>query len=536
MPASSRPSARRQLDRESGMNRTRPQKGKSRAPPQEDLDEGEFLSSDTELESELEMPAKDDSRRRKPPPPSAARRNFEDGRTKFIKGEEDVAEDMDKKKESDSGQKVAPHMVLLSASTYHVGISSISYPASSSFIPYAGNLFSMVYWICSSITDNTILHEMCPEFFSPVIFLYYGHAVYYHILRARSAAGSDVLTRLEKRALTFYERVAPPESWPIAAPLLGFFHYLGSHKVDNPMYGWIVPRLPVFSALTANIALGALNLLSGGQRLPLIPALQKLVYNFANDIADFDEGIIRPVGQDDADATHTFVGINNSGAASAPFQALAFNSCWPLPLETGEDIGVFDYAIKRARLRRWNVPDVPDNSDCSTLTGFLGFQDGQSFDWMKHLLQNASIVNRFFPGSGTLSDVPPLTTLGMATQMKYKRFQDATAQTDVWFHSREGYSFSFYGYSNTETGLSDTKMALTVSVNAEFSSTAGSRVVPQTGRSIDPVRQGPFFIDGQNPAIERKEQVVTEGANQIDPARRFLELISPMYDNRAGRN
>jgi len=534
MPARPRPSDRRRLDNESGMNRTR-QKGKFRAPPQEDLDEEEYLSSDSDLESELEMPAKDDSRRKKQEAPPPARRGFKDGRTKFIKGDEDDGEDMDKKKKTDTAQKVAPHMVLLSAATYHVGISSIAYPSTSSFIPYVGNLFSMVQWICSLVVDNTLLHEMCPEFFSPVIFLYYGHAVYYHILRARSAAGSDVLTRLEKRALTFYERVAPPESWPIAAPLLGFFHYLGSHKVENPMYGWIVPKLPTFSALTPDIGLGALNLLSGGQRIPLIPAYQKLVYNFANGIADFDDNIIRPVGQDAADPTHMFVGISNSAAASNPFQALAHNSCWPTPLETGETFGTFDYDIKRARLRRWNVPDVPDNSDCSSLTGFLGFRDGFSFDWMKHLLQNSSILNRFFPGSGSLSDVPPLTTLGMATQVRYKRAADAIAQDNVWFHNRKGLTFNFYGYSNTEQGLSDTKMALTASVNSEFSNTQGSRVVPTAGRTLDPNRDGPFFVDGAIPAIERKEQVVTEGANQIDPALRYLELISPMYDNRAGR-
>lgn len=534
-PRNTRPSNRRRLDDESGMRRTAP-KGRSRPPPPEDLEPQEFLSSDSELESELDMPVKDDSRRKKAPPPPPARKNFRDGRSKFIKGDEDKAEDMDDNKEAETSQKVAPHMVLLTASTYHVGISSIAYPATSSFVPYCGNLFSMVYWICSLLADNTILHEMCPEFFSPVIYLYYGHAIFYHILRARSAAGSDVLTRLEKRALTYYERVAPPESWPIAAPLLGFFHYLGAHKTENPMYGWIVPKFPVFSALTPNVSLGALNLLQGGQRIPLIPALQKLVYNFANDEADFDEGILRPVGQDGLDANHTFVGMNNSTAVNGPFQALAFNSCWPIPLETGEDFGVFDFAIKRARLRRWNIPDVPDNEDNSTLTGFLGFRDGFPFDWMKHLLQNASIVNRFFPGSGNLSDVPPLTTLGMATHVKYKCVTPAAAVQDKWFHTREGLTFRFYGYSNTDQGLTDTKMALTVSVNSEFDATNDHRVRPPTGRTDGPLRSGPFFVDGANPAIERKEQVVTEGANQTDPARRFLELISPMYDNRAGRN
>jgi len=535
MPRKTAPSGRRRLDDESGMHRTNP-KGKYRAPPQEDLEPQEFLSSDSELESEIDAPVKDDSRRRKTQPPAPARKNVRDGRSKYIKGDEDKGNEMADDKESSTGQKVAPHMVLLTAATYHVGISSIAYPATSSFIPHCGNLFSMVYWICSLLADNTILHEMCPEFFSPVIFLYYGHATFYHILRARSAAGSDVLTRLEKRALTYYERVAPPESWPIAAPLLGFFHYLGSHKVENPMYGWITPKLPQFTALKPSKGLEFLNLLLGGQRIPMIPALQKLVFNFANDIADFDNGILRPVGQDALDATHVFVGINNSTLTSAAFQSLAYNSCWHIPLETGEDFGVFDYDIKSARLRRWNVPDVPDNEDLSTLTGFLGFRDGFSFDWMKHLLQNASIVNRFFPGSGNLSDVPPLTTLGMATHVRYKRAENALPATNQWFHPRQGLTFGFYGYSNTDQGLADTKMALTASVNAEFSTIDGSRVRPLVGRTDDPDRDGPFFIDGANAAIERKEQVVTEGANQTDPARRFLELISPMYDNRAGRS
>lgn len=534
MPARPSPSARRRLDAESGMNRVSSGARKSRRqPPPPEPESDEYISSDSELESELEMPAKDDSRRRKPAPPPPARKGKADGRSRAFKGEQDDNSDLVDQKEKDTGNSVAPHRQVLLAATYHVGISSISRPSVSSFIPSCSNYYQMIFSICSVLTDNSLVHELNPAFLSIVVYLYYGHVFYYHVLRARAAAGSDVLTRLEKRVLTFYERVAPPESWPIAAPLLGFLEYFGAHKTEDPYYGWIVPKLPDFGQLNSTNCLRNINAVPGSSRVPLIPALQKFLFNFGNGTASFVDNVLYPLDTVTLSDAEQFCGINASTAISAPFQTLAFNQTWLAPTETGDTIGPFDYDVKHARIRRWNVPDVPNNADLRTLPSFLGFTDDASFDWMKHLLSTAEIVNRFFPGSGNLSQVPPLTTIGVATLTAYHRQAPVNAENDFWYPQRSGLRFAFKGFTNTEPGLIDTKMALTVSSNAIYS----NHVIPALANHSAPGMSGPFFEDDADRINNHETRAVpvTEGFNQLDPARRFLELATSLYDNRAGR-
>jgi len=536
MPGSSRKMAR-DFDRESGKNRvTR----KDKKPAPVESEDEDFLDSDDDLESELDIPAKDDTRRKKSaPPPPARKGNRRDGRSRAIKGEEDRGDDLANDKKTETESKIAPHMAILLASTYHMGLSSIARPSTSSFIPSGMNFFIMVEAMLSLIGDNTILHEMCPEFFSPVVTLYYGHVFYYHILRARNAAGSDVLTRLERRALTYYERIGPAEAWPVAAPLLGMLQYFGSHKTEDPMFGWIVPALPDFSSLKHNgipNALGSMASTTGIARIPLIPALQKLVYNFAHSIATFADGMIQPVGQANIDASHTFCGIESSSGASTAFQSLTGNVTWFAPSDTGEAVSLWDYTVKRARIRRWNVPDVTDTTDCSSLSGFLGFNDNQSFEWMKYLLRTSAIVNRFFPGSGNLAQVSPLSTIGSATLTYYKAATAVTPKKDKWFYARGKLTVSARGYTNTESGLLDTKMAIAVAPNVTYLEQVHKLSVAPD-ETLKHCRTGPFFQDdASNSDYERRASVVTENNDQIDPTLRFIELITTMFDNRAGRS
>lgn len=535
MPRPTRSSTRRRLDEESGMNRTRPRRAPK--PPVDESSSESYVSSDSELESELEMPAKDDTRRKKPSAPPPAGKARKDGRSKFIKGEEYTPDELAEEKEKQTDTQVAPHMMLLLGSVYHLGLSAVSRPSVSAFVPWFGNAFQMLYEMCFLVSDNSLLHEMCPEFFSAAMYLYYSHVYFFQILRARAAAGSDVLTRLEKRVLTYYERVGPAEAWPIAAPMIGFIHGLGAHKPEDPVYSWIVPRLPDFSVLNdgasppAANGLGTLHNLRAGQRIPLVPAYQKLLFNFATGISDFANGEIRPVGQDAADATHQFCGIDASAANTRPFQSLVHNTCWYSPTESGHEFGIVDYEIKRNRIRRWNVPNVPDDGDLRTLQQFLGFQDGASFNWMSRLLSMSSIFNRFFPGSTTLAEVPPLTTLGMATLVNYSKPASPTPVKDKWFQwTRDSLSISsIYGYSNTEPGLLDTKRAVAISSRAVLSTSC----VPATGRQVGSLAEGPYFADGTFP--ERAANPLVESGKQLDPAQRFGELVTQYYDNKGGR-
>jgi len=522
------PSRNRNYDNESGMNRTRPQTRSRKpkrqpdpAPPSDDSEE--YISSDSELENDLNMPKKDDTRRPPPKRPNQARKGQTDGQSRDFPGAEERIEDTIVVREKVE-HKVPAHIAILQASVYHVGISTVSRPASSSYIPTAMNLFAMISAIVDSLVENSRLHEFCPEFFSPCIYLYYGHVVYFHILRARLAAGSDILTRTEKRILTAYERIGPAESWPIAAPLVGFIQALGSHKSADSYYSWIVPKFPDFSQLETGNGLSRLEHVAGLTRLPIVPALQKVVYNFASGTAIFAHGQLQPI-QSPLSATQQFIGIASSAENSSSFNSLAFNSCWNLPAESGQDYHNIKQQVKRRRLSRWSIPDVPNVATLNTAENFLGFDTNSSFDWMKHLLNHSAAMNRFFPGSTNLASIPPITTLGSLTHIEYSRKELPLVVKDRWYYDRGDITFGFRGFSNTEDGMADTRLGLATATNSEFST-----FFPTIVGSSDPARTGPFFVDHANANInrERNHSFLSEGTDEQDPARRYYELV-PQY-------
>jgi hypothetical protein len=437
-------------------------------------------------------------------------------------------------------------MLILQAATFHLGLSSRAQPGLNQFIPSAANLFQMLMQMAILVVDNTLLHEVFPSYFTPAIFLYYGHVYYYHILRARKAAGSDVLSRMEKRCLAFYEGIGEPEAWPIAAPLIGFFYYLGAHNPADPNFSWIVPRLPNLTPLKpttepASTGLAKLAQVVGSQRVPIIPAMQQFLKNFAKgtSVWNDDSGFLTPFAVP-LSATNSFLGLTSSAADASGFQSLAWNFAWLQPPEFNAEFGPINLTLKQNAIKRWNVPDYQRegaNLDFSDLQSFLGFQDENSRYWMRQLLPMAAAFSRFFPGSTNLSMIPPLTTLGMATKVTYtgKNTASPTAVKDTWFNNRISASLSVRGYANTEEGIVDTKSAITVSPNAHF-----ERMNPTTGRSVEPNygtgnERSPFFVDDPDTADLNSEQFVTESEGQRDPATRFGELVSAYYDNTGRR-
>ncbi|POS69202.1 hypothetical protein DHEL01_v212402 [Diaporthe helianthi] len=351
---------------------------------------------------------------------------------------------------------VPPHVAILRDSVQHIGVAGISRPGISSYIPTAFNMFAMLEAMCENLAPNRHVHDICPEFFTPVLYLYYSHVVYFHILRARAFASA--LTRSERLPLIQYQRVGPAESWPVAAPLIGFIQAMGAHMPEDSYYSWIVPSLPDFSHLKKNRGLVGLEKVPGMLRLPIIPALQKLVHNFGTGAANFKDGIMHPMALPLSDKNQ-FIGISSSGIYCQAFLAVTYNLCWKSPFEAGDDDGA-----KRNRISRWNVPDVPNDATLNTPESFLGLSSSQSSNWMNRLLVAATSVNRFFPNSTTLSKIPPFTTLGSLTHVQYR--DDGTPPAplkDTWYYYRagpDGVTVDFQGFSNTQAGLLDTRLGV----------------------------------------------------------------------------
>jgi len=534
LPRSSKKNASRKVDAESGFNRTRPSKKKAPLPVESSSESEEVVDSNSELESDLEMPVKDDSRRKPKQAAAPTKNKSRDNRRKAIKGQE--ADDNLSDLEGDSGH-VAPHMMLMLGAAYHLAIGSISQPSISSFIPSAGNLFMMLYEMTSLLVDNTLLHEMYPGFCSVSLYLYYSHVYYYQVLRAREATGHGVLSRIERRVLTLYKQVGPPESWPIAAPLIGFISSIGSHKSENPMFSWIVPSLPDLSvnhsgtATTPTYSLTGLSEVTSASLIPIVPAYQQFLHNIGEDTAKFENEHLYPKGSATL-GTSTFLGLASSATTAASFQTLAFNEAWNAAPENASLNGQIEFDTKRKIIKRWKVPTIPDTAELTNLQAFLGLGDSTPHEWMKHLLTTSAFANRFFPGSTTLAEISPVTSLGRLIHVKYDVITARTAAANTWYHGRTNWKISYNGYSNTESGIIDSKIGIVAAVNAEYS----NNTFPTNARRVNAHRTGPFFTDQNTAGHERSETFITEGQSGVDPARRFSELLSSYFDESAGRS
>ncbi|KAI1366785.1 hypothetical protein F5Y08DRAFT_300510 [Xylaria arbuscula] len=504
----------RDIDAESGINRTRP-RGKPRKPkrsaPIEREHEASEVESDSDVQSELDKDYKDDSRRPVP------RTKKADTRTQRFKANREDAK---------HSTPIAPHMLILSEPTKRISLSTIQRPATSEYIPCVRNMFVAVRALCNAVCDNIHIHKVCPEFFTPAIYLFYSHVVYFQILRAREAAGGLTLTRFERRALASYQRIGPLESWNIAGPLIGFVHSLGCVKSPDPYYSWIVPKVPDFSRLTAGRGLTGLSTVPGMGRLPVIPAQQQFLNLFANSTAQFHNEVLIPCLN--LSVNNQFIGLSSSSATDADFQSLANNVAWLEPREIDATYGTTSTATKRSCLQRWSIPSLANTADLTSLEAFLGIDSNADFDWLSRLLPMAKTFSEFFLGSETLLNISPFSSLGALTHVTFSRSAAPEAADDVWYNTASGVKVAFKGFTNTPEGNQQTLLGIATSTNCEF-----TNYFSAIAADFSPSRTGPFFVDDPDAATnrERRARFLCKGSNQEDPADRFGGLLYRYYLN-----
>lgn len=513
----------RDYDAESGKNRT---KSKKPLPPPESSSESELSATESEVESEYEIKTRDVHRQKSKP-----------ARSRKVKPQTDSlnAKDGDEPAPEDTS---APGMNFLVALAYRQGSSAVQFDTRSFYVPDCYALFSCAYFICSLLSPNTLVHEVDPAFMSITFYLYTGHLFFYHILRIRDAAGE--LTREQRRCLRHYENVGPAEAWPIPTPFIGILASLGTVSPPSKYYGKIIPKLPSFTGFTADSALANIHGVTSIMRMPIIPAMQKFLYNFGHSVADFTDDILYPLANPiltpgaagpPVVPPNTFLGHTSSAAASS-LQTLFMSSGWNLPTETSVENANYPYAQKRALINRFQVPDVADNTNITGLESFLGFRDGQSVAWMKKLLSSSSTVCRFIPGSTNLSAIGTNTQEELNSTVHWTTAVARTRKADTWFRGRFNWTYSINGKVNTETSGFLYKAAASSSVNCDFSGNIIPGAIPALTHSAE--RTGPYFA---NPAQTVSVPLtLVEIVGQPDPIRNMLSHIDEhLYDNLGGR-
>lgn len=516
----------RNYDKESGKSRVFKGKKSKPLPPPESASESELSASESEVESEYEIKTKDVHRQKSAP-----------ARARKTKPQQDTLNvNVGQEAPEDEKKSIAPASNFLVALAYRQGTSATQFDARSFYLPDCHALFSAAFFICELISQNSLVHEFDPAFMSITFYLYVGHLFYYHILRVRDVVGE--LTREERRCLRHYENVGPAESWPIPTPLIAILESFGSIQPPSKYYGKIIPKLPNFAGFTAAQSLHGIQAVTGIIRVPLIPALQQFLHNFGTADANFDNGILYPTGNPTlapGAQGNTFLGLTAS-AVNSPAQIIFFNSGWNLPTESQEELQSYTYALKRALISRFNVPDIGDTATITGLESFLGFRDGLSKAWMKNLLRSSSTVCRFFPGSSNLSSIGTTVQEEIPTIFTWTAPAQRQAIADKWYRGRNLWTYSFNGKVNTEQSGFLYKVAASASPNTTWSPTifpAGANVFAPAVYS--PERTGPYFA---NPAGSVSIPLsLVESLGQPDPIRNMLTFMDEqLYDNLGGRS
>lgn len=520
----------RPLRQEAGMpaltQKKRP--GKFRQPDEPTDEEPSY--SDKEVEKEQDMDRKDDSLRTNKSPNKKTPRVANHG----VQGDEETGEELAAKKASETQQSVAPHMMFLLASTYHIGMISIIQPTFSYFVPDCRNLMYMTYVIADLVCENTHLNEICPSFFSVQLYVYVGYLYYYQILRARDSVQQGVLTREQRRALRALSSIGEPEAWPVPAPLVEFIRALGTYKSSNQVYSRVVPALPDFAGLNVtnnqNSLMAQYSQCANIQRIPPMPALIEMLRRFGANTAQFRDTDWIPIGANNRqlNATNTFLGMNDSSATGVNFQALVLSSGWIAPTEGPMNYGVIQVSSKRLTTRRWNIPEVTGN--LGDLESFTRLRDTLNFEWVRNLASMAKTVCRFFPGSTTLAAIDPVSNLGSITQQSVSCDPALAASAHLWYRDRPRINTSFHAYDDTEAGRLLTRVGLATAVRVRYDA---SRI--PIGLNDDTHESGPFFVDDAHDNQARREVFRTEGTMFEDPARRFAEQVSALYDPKPNR-
>jgi hypothetical protein len=421
--------------------------------------------------------------------------------------------------------------LFLAASAYRQGTRVTQHVERSFYIPDCSSLFLVSAVICDLIISNQLLHELSPAFTSLAFQLYIGHLYFYHILRVRKAA--NVLTRVEIRVLKRYEKIGPPNSWPVPTPIIGILASYGLCIPTSGFYGMICPTIPAYDDLKTGKSLFGLATVKSVLRCPLIPHLQEFLHNYGSNEATYINDTLYPVADNTLDDDTPYLGIISSEETSQDFQQLAFHPSSTTPAESEFASQAFPDIAKRAYTADLNIPRIGNTARITDLEKFLGFAEGAQDQWLEPLLTMASTVTRFFPGSVTLNDIQTSTQEEMFTAVTWTSAVSRSPVTDQWTHPRESWTYSLNGLARNERSDYLFKVASSASPNANFTRTVYPTICPAL--TYSPRYEGPYFVDTDR-GLSRPLALV-QVSNDYDPltnASSFME--SQLYMSRPPSN
>lgn len=522
--SASTPNKIRSYDSESGLNRIKP---RNKVEINSVSIEEESLSSDSDTseERQMDMPSKDDTVRRLPKQKSRSTNRATPKAANH--GQLDTLPEIERRSANDES---TIGLQILFATSFHLEVAPITYPAKSEFIPYLHMPFNMLNAAQSLVVDNTHLRYLAPHYFTVATTLYYSYIFAYQILRAREAANS--LTRIEKRVLTRLSIALKPETATIMGPLVGYVQSLGSIQPYDPMYNWIVPKFPNFASVSSSVAgLLCLSNVNGSSRFPCVPALMRILNQMTVNNKPINDGYVTPFTMSASDTTlNNWMSLDIRAATNAnqnfrsAVSPLIYSAGWNQPPDylAGPESNI---ALISRRIKDMFLPQVDENSSFNALNSFLCLNDDDNLDWLPSLSKMAAHEAHFFKGSTTLAAIAPTTTIGSFVRItkacpvapSNQRSPGSATYPRPYQYLNSGYHH--FGSSSRE----EMKIGLSTHYFVDFKAYA----VP-VGAKFEPEFTGPIFESG-NPSPRPVAQY--ELLPRLDQTTRFAAVVAEMSYN-----
>jgi hypothetical protein len=512
---------RRSVDSESRKPRVsnRNPKFQQKSFPEHSSDDHVSSDEDSEIESELDIPVKDDSRR--PTVNDKKPRKREEKDTAKQKAHHSSKES----KTTETSVVSSPHMIMR-ASVYHMKIAPITFPTASTYIPS----FYMYYFTINSahniVHNNTYLKYLAPQYITIASSLYYGIIGYIQILRAKTVAG--IITRPESQALRRFEKEFPFESLPIMSPLVMFFQNLGAVKLADPMYSWICPTLPTQLGTASNV--DGIFAASANIMLPNVPALIRFLYEIgtAADIATITDAnhMLAPASR--VAGNNDFFGINLAANMhnNANNQRLLYSAGWLSPPEIPESL---DVTLIR-RIQRWQLPQLTSATNLSDIGQFLQL-DG-NYEWFKNLVNLCTQEARFFKGSTNLANIPPTTGLSSLIEVKTSSDVRPAARDTIYPFSHSGFSSNLWRFTISTTRGETNQDECQIGATTQFLTREFNNLVPNGHATPAPTSSGSYFLDD----LGGRQVDQIESDQTRSPKMAFEQIIREnLYDETGGQ-
>nr|CAH2618897.1 putative coat protein [String-of-pearls partitivirus]CAI5383978.1 putative coat protein [String-of-pearls partitivirus] len=270
----------------------------------------------------------------------------------------------------------------------------------SNYVPCSYMMDYVVHQMNYNLVDNFYFKRHAPDYHPYVLRLYY--AILFWIQCLRAANTVCALEPDQHQLLSHFLDAYPPESLPVAGPLIPLFKTLCSSQPEFSTYGAIYPRIPVRAGPRRRHQFVRDNTASFS--LPNVPGIFALLEHLNTLINGLQplyprKGAHTPV----AEAAATF---GHHAFPARPDRSPL--ESWSLCTSGLQHPCEADARLNEAfaeRYANFDFPVTAANDNTSQLRQFLGFR--HQLAWFAQVKNVAASASTFFTGSGYLSDCSP---------------------------------------------------------------------------------------------------------------------------------